>query len=59
MEQWELEAVEYGGKMGAEYLESIGLFDLTKLTKEQWMTFLECVCKNCQEKRAELDSIPF
>ena len=59
MEPWELEAVEYGGAMGAEYLESIGIFDLTKLSKEQWLTFCECVCKNYHTKRAELDSIPF
>ena len=52
MEPWELEAVEYGGAMGAEYLESIGIFDLTKLSKDQWLTFLECVCKNYVQKEA-------
>jgi len=54
MEPWELEAVEYGGAMGAEYLESIGIFDLTKLSKEQWLTFCECVCKNYHNKIALL-----
>ncbi len=40
------------GKAGGAYLESIGKYDLTKLTKEEWDTFVETIC-------AEFDWLPF
>ena len=30
-------------QFGGEYLDSIGVYDLTRLTEEQWATFIECV----------------
>lgn len=54
MEPWELEAVEHGGTAGGEYLDSIGKSDLAKLTKEEWIMFLECVCKEYHARHTEL-----
>jgi len=36
-------AMDHGGRMGGEYLESIGKTDLLSLTPEEWNTFIECV----------------
>jgi len=36
----EAEALEAGGALGGEYLDSIGKTDLATLTGEQWTTFL-------------------
>lgn len=43
------DAYLHGGKNGGEYLESIGKYNLTELSKDEWLTFLECVCKNYHE----------
>lgn len=39
----ELAAMEEGGVLGGEYLDSIGKSDLGKLTEDEWRTFLRCV----------------
>jgi hypothetical protein len=44
MNNKELLAAETAGKVGGKYLETIGIFDLSKLSKEQWLKFLEIVC---------------
>ena len=36
-------AAKHGGRMGGEYLESIGVFDLSALTEEQYDAFILCV----------------
>lgn len=59
IQDWEREAVLYGGSMGGEYLESIKVFDLAKLTPSQWETFCEVVCMNYHAKRVELQPAPF
>lgn len=38
-------AIKRGGRMGGEYLESIGKFSLDTLTEEEWSTFLSCIFK--------------
>ncbi len=40
------------GNAGGAYLESIGKYDVTKLTKVEWDTFVETIC-------AEFDFVPF
>ncbi|CAK0745765.1 hypothetical protein CCP2SC5_1380002 [Azospirillaceae bacterium] len=39
----EIAALEHGGRMGGEYLESLRRTDLAQLTVEQWRTFIEAV----------------
>lgn len=59
LEYWQLEAIQFGGSCGGEYLEEIGKTDLTKLTPEEWQTFIQCVCLNYHQKHSELKSCPF
>lgn len=59
VQEWELAAIEYGGNQGGEYLESIKVFDLAKLTPAQWATFCEVICMNYHAKRVELQPVPF
>lgn len=58
-DNWELPAIEHGGAMGGEYLESIGKTDLAQLTADEWSIFISCVCLNYHSKRAELEPCPF
>ncbi|BAE49161.1 conserved hypothetical protein [Candidatus Terasakiella magnetica] len=39
----EITAMEHGGQMGGEYLDSIAKTDLAALSPEQWQTFVEAV----------------
>lgn len=50
----EIEAALSGGAMGGEYLESIGQYDMSKMTAEQWETFVCCICKKYHEAYDEL-----
>ena len=36
-------AMEHGGRMGGEYLDSLGKTDLATFTVEEWSIFIECV----------------
>lgn len=36
-------AIKRAGKAGGEYLESIGKVDLSSLTEDEWLTFIECI----------------
>lgn len=61
---WQKQAYLHGGKNGGEYLESIKKYNLAELTKEEWLTFCECICKNYHAQfnaRMALDDdeIPF
>ncbi len=56
MEDIERVAYLYGGKNGGEYLEEIQKFNLAELTKEEWLSFLECICKNYHLKLLESQS---
>lgn len=55
MEENEKLAYIYGGQMGGEYLDEIKKYNLAQLSKEEWFTFLECVCKNYHMKFIELE----
>ena len=59
IQPFEIEAALYGGQMGGEYLESINVTDLTKLTPDQWQTFLVTVTSNYHAKHNELKPCPF
>lgn len=64
MNELEKQAYLHGGQNGGQYLESINKFNLQQLTKEEWLTFCECICKNYHTKynsRMSLseDEIPF
>ncbi len=39
----EIAALEHGGRMGGEYLDSVRCSDLSRLTLDQWRTFIETV----------------
>ena len=47
-------AMDHGGRMGGEYLESIGKTDLLSLTLEEWTTFIECVVTGYCDRLREL-----
>lgn len=36
-------AMEHGGQMGGEYLDSLGRTDLATLTTDEWECFIEAV----------------
>lgn len=49
----ETEAMAAGGRMGGEYLESIGKSDLATLSEEEWALFLDAVVTGyCDHLRA-------
>ncbi len=52
--QRELDNVREAGAVGGEYLESIGKFDLSALSEDEWMTFLQAVIGTYND-----NSIPF
>lgn len=52
MEDWEIKCAELGGKMGGEYLQSIGKFNLIELSKEEWLIFCQCICKEFHRAHA-------
>jgi hypothetical protein len=39
----EIAAMEHGGSMGGEYLDSIGKTDLASLGHDEWKTFVEAI----------------
>jgi len=39
----EIAALEHGGRMGGEYLDSLRCTDLARLTVDQWRTFIDIV----------------
>ncbi len=59
----ELLAAETAGKVGGKYLETIGIFDLSQLSKEQWMEFLSIVCREyavvLSESLLKLSDLPY
>lgn len=59
MEDYQIEAARYAGRMGGEFLEEIGKTDLATLSAEQWDAFVRCVCMNYATKEAELEPCPF
>lgn len=54
-------AVIEGGKLGGQYLEQIGEFDLRRLTPDQWAAFCGKIFQGTCEamKRMADDEIPF
>lgn len=55
MEENEKLAYLHGGKNGGEYLDSIKKYNLSELSVEEWLSFLECVCKNYHLKFIDLE----
>jgi hypothetical protein len=51
----ESEAIEYAGDEAGKYLNSLGKFDLLTFTREEYMTFIECVVTNFSHKLRELE----
>ena len=49
-------AIQHGGEMGGEYLDSLGKTDLASLEQTQWLTFLECVVTGYCDHLRELAS---
>ncbi len=43
------------GKAGGEYLDSVGVSDLAKLSPDQWLQFLQSVVGRLHEVRADFD----
>ncbi|CAA7615758.1 DUF6511 domain-containing protein [Magnetospirillum sp. UT-4] len=39
----EIAAMEFGGRMGGEYLDHLGKTDLATLSAEQWAIFVEAI----------------
>jgi hypothetical protein len=50
----ELDALLLAGEAGGQYLESLGRYDLSALSQEEWTTFLSCVISKYQDEK-----IPF
>jgi hypothetical protein len=50
----ELDALMLAGQAGGEYLESLGRYDLSALSEDEWVTFLSCVISKYYD-----ESIPF
>jgi hypothetical protein len=50
----ELDALLVAGQAGGEYLESLGRYDLSALSEDEWVTFLSCVVSKYQDEK-----IPF
>ncbi len=50
----ELEAIEYGGRMGGEYLDEIKKTDVGSLSKKEWDAFIGCVIAGYLHKMAEI-----
>ena len=51
----EKEALAHAGAMGGEYLSSLGRYDLSKLSVEEWDMFLQCVVFAFSEKLADIE----
>lgn len=57
MEDTEKKAYLHGGSNGGEYLDSIKKYNMAELTTEEWLTFLECVCKNYHLEFIRLETL--
>lgn len=57
----EIEAMQYAGAMGGQYLESINKFDLRSLSLNEWQAFVGCLIGGFTEKLHEIESndVPF
>jgi len=42
-ENHEIDAIIHAGQLGGEFIDSIKVYDLRKLTVEQYNTFVECI----------------
>lgn len=47
----EIETCKIAGRDGGEYLDSIGKYDLSKLTSEEYQTFIQCVCMSWEANK--------
>lgn len=53
----ELEANIYAAKNAIEYLNEVGVYDLSELGEQRFKTLIEVITKNYHEKIAELDEL--
>lgn len=53
-DEHECVALEFASQMGGEYLESIGVTDLSRVTADQWQSLVECIVTGYQDKLAEV-----
>lgn len=51
------EAYLSGGAAGMEYLKEIGKTDLTQMTYDEALTFLQCVCNQFENSRVANESL--
>ena len=50
----EIAAIDHGGRLGGEYLDSIAHTDLATLTSGEWDTFLQAIITGyCDRLRAD------
>jgi len=55
LDAFEEQALEEGGRLGGTYLDELQSYDLSLLTKDQWLTFLRTVLGGySQELRAQV-----
>lgn len=54
MENNEMEAVEFAGQMAGEFIESIQKYDIRTLTRDEWIIFISCICKNYEKKKTDI-----
>ena len=52
IQEWEFPAIEHGGKMGIEYLNSIGV--VPAMTQAQWHVLAQVMCMAYHMKRVEI-----
>jgi len=57
MDTNEKQAYLHGGRMAGEYLESIQMYNMHGMTPKEWLTFLECVCRNYHNEFIRLESL--
>jgi hypothetical protein len=50
----ERDALEAAGRMGGEFLESIGKTDLARFSVEEWDTFIEAIVTGYGDRLREL-----
>lgn len=60
----EIAAIEAASEPAGAYIESLGRTDMATWTREEWMTFLECVVTGFTDEMQRLaaaanDGVPF
>ncbi|MCC2653083.1 MAG: hypothetical protein K0R61_740 [Microvirga sp.] len=48
-------ALDYASDMAGEYLDELDITDMAKMTREQWMTLIECAVTGFTDKLKEIE----